>query len=94
MCTGIIENTRVSGNGKGPQGWFTLDQVSVCYDHPEYARGEHAVIIDFLNSEAGPDSRVAVELTPESAKNLVRAILTSISRGRSGQEIFRIESMD
>lgn len=83
MCTGITENASVSGSGKGPQGWFTLDQVSVCYDHPDNVQGERAVIIDFLNSGAGPDARIAVELTPESAKNLVSAILTSMSRGNA-----------
>ena len=87
MCTGITENARVSGKGKGQQGWVTLDQVSVSYDHPDYTQGEHAVIIDFLNSEAGPNARVAVELTPESAKNLVRAILTSMSRGNPNPDI-------
>ncbi len=81
MCTGIVESTRVSGSGKGPHGWFALDQVSVCYDHPDYTRAERAVIIDFLNETAGPEARIAVELTPNSAKNLVRAILTSLSRG-------------
>ena len=86
MCTGIAENARVSGSGKGPQGWISLDQASVCYDHPDHAQGERAVIIDFLNSGAGPDARVAVELTPESAKNLVRAILSSMSRGRAEQD--------
>jgi hypothetical protein len=86
MCTGIIENTKVSGSGKGSQGWFELDQVSVSYDHPDCAQGEYAVMIDFLNSGAGPGSRIAVELTPESAKNLVHAILTSMSRGRAKQD--------
>ena len=79
MCTGIIENTKVSGSGKGPQGWFSVDQVSVCFDHPD--------IINFLNSGAGPSARIAVELTPESAKSLVRVILASMSRSRAGQNI-------
>jgi len=87
MCTGIIENTKVSGSGKGPQGWFSVDQVSVCFDHPDHAQGEHAVIINFLNSGAGPSARIAVELTPESAKSLVRVILASMSRSRAGQNI-------
>jgi hypothetical protein len=81
MCTGIVENTRVSGSGKGPNGWFPIDQASVSYDHPDHARSERAVIIDLLNEAAGPESRIAVELTPQSARNLVHAILTSLSRG-------------
>jgi Family of unknown function (DUF6295) len=81
MCTGIVENTRVSGSGKGPHGWFPLDQASVSYDHPDHARSERAIIIDLLNEAVGPESRIAVELTPESAKNLVQAILASLTRG-------------
>jgi hypothetical protein len=84
MCTGIVENTKVSGSGKGPDGWFPLDQASVSYDHPDHARSERAIIIDLLNETAGPESRIAVELTPQSAKNLVRAILASLSRGEGG----------
>ena len=80
MCTGIVENTRVSGSGKGPNGWFPIDQASVSYDHPDHASIEQAVIIDISNEEAGPESRVAIELTPESARNLARAILASLSR--------------
>ncbi len=81
MCTGIVENTKVSGSGKGPDGWFPLGQASVSYDHPDHARSERAVIIDFLSEEAGPESRIAVELTPQSARNLVHAILASLSQG-------------
>lgn len=80
MCTGIVENTRISGSGKGPHGWFLIDQASVSYDHPDHAQAERAVIIDLL-SEERPESRIAVELTPQSARDLVHAILASLSRG-------------
>jgi len=93
MCTGIVENAKVSGSGKGPQGWFPLDQASVSYDHPDHARSERAVIIDFLNEATGPESRIAVELTPESAKNLVHAILVSLSRGEGKGEGARDERL-
>lgn len=81
MCTGIVETAKVSGSGKGPQGWFTLEQVNVSYDHPYHAPLEHALNIDFVNEAEGLSSRVAVELTPESAKKLVNAILAALSRG-------------
>jgi len=80
MCTGIVENTRVSGSGKGPNGWFRLDQATVSYDHPDHAQAERAVIIDILSETAGPESRIAIELTPQSARDLVRAILASLYR--------------
>ncbi|OLD13188.1 MAG: hypothetical protein AUI50_07445 [Crenarchaeota archaeon 13_1_40CM_2_52_14] len=81
MCTGIVENTRVSGCGKGPHGWFILDHAIVAYDHPDHAQAERAVMIDLVNEAAGFESRIAVELTPQSARDLVRAILASLSRG-------------
>lgn len=81
MCTDIVESAKVSGSGKGPQGWFKLDQVSVSYDHPDHAPLEQTLNIDFVNQTEGPGGRVAVELAPESAKKLVQAILTSLSRG-------------
>jgi len=81
MCTGIVENTRVSGSGKGQNGWFPLDQASIAYDHPDHAQAERAVIIDLINDSVGPESRIAVELTPQSARDLVSAILASLSRG-------------
>ncbi len=91
MCTGIVESAKVSGSGKGPQGWIKLDQVNVSYDHPFDASLEHSLNIDFVNNAEGPSARVAVELTPESAKKLVDAILTSLSRGQieAGESVGR-----
>jgi uncharacterized protein DUF6295 len=83
MCTGIVETTQVSGSGKGPKGWFKLDQVNVSYDHPTDGQLEHALNIDFVNPTEGPGARVAVELSPESARKLVTAILAALSRGKA-----------
>ncbi|HZY47384.1 MAG TPA: DUF6295 family protein [Candidatus Bathyarchaeia archaeon] len=81
MCTGIVENRKISGSGKGPNGWFAIDHASISYDHPDHAQAGQAVIIDLLNQSAGPESRISVELTIQSAKALVDAILSSLSRG-------------
>ena len=83
MCTGIVESAEVSGSGKGPQGWFKLEQVNVSYDHPTDAPLEHALNIDFVNPEMGPGARVAVELDAESAKKLVQAILAALSQAET-----------
>ena len=80
MCTGIVETAQVSGSGKGPKGWFKLEQVNVSYDHPTDAQLENALIIDFVNEKEGPTARVAVELSPESAKKLADTILTTLLR--------------
>ncbi len=82
MCTGIVESAKVSGSGKGPEEWFKLEQVNVSYDHPFHASLELSLNIDFVNHAEGPDARVAVELTPDSARKLVEAILISLSRGQ------------
>jgi len=85
MCTGIVETTPVTGSGKGPKGWFKLDQANVSFDHPVDAQVEYALNIDFVNQVEGPGARVAVELTPESARKLAESILTTLARGAESQ---------
>ena len=80
MCTGIVETAEVSGSGKGPHGWFKLERVNVSYDHPSDAPLEQSLNIDFVNLNESPSARVAVELSPESARKLVKAILTALSQ--------------
>lgn len=83
MCTMIVENGQMHGSGKGPQGWFPVRQVNVSYDHPYHAPFEHALNIDFVNEAEGPGARVAVELTPESARDLVDLILKTLGRAEN-----------
>ena len=87
MCTMIVEKGEISGSGKGPQGWFTLRQVNVSYDHPFHAPLEHAVNIDFVNEQEGLGARVAVELTPQSARQLMEVIAAALARGEADQQI-------
>ena len=74
MCTYLTEKAQVSGSGKGPNGWFKVTDASVYFDHPVHAQADHTLNIDFLDPAAGPSARVAVELTAESARALVKAI--------------------
>jgi hypothetical protein len=92
MCTMITEKVGINGSGKGAKGWFTLNQVNVSYDHPFHAPLEHALNIDFVNEAEGPGARLAVELTPESAQQLVKAILTALARGEAGGYLSTTES--
>ncbi len=80
MCTGDIETLKVVGSGKGPQGWFRLDEAYVSYDHPTDAPLDHALNIDFVNEKEGIDARVAVELSAESARRLADSILAALCR--------------
>jgi Family of unknown function (DUF6295) len=84
MCTMIVHQAKIEGCGKGIEGWFDLREVNVSYDHPFHIRLEHALNIDFVNEAAGPGARVAVELTPESARQLAQAILATLDSAEAG----------
>jgi hypothetical protein len=80
MCTSIVEIVGADGAGKGGDGWFKLTHSVVSYDHPHHAVLEEAITIDFVNAELGPETRVAVELTLESAKALSGALARAIAQ--------------
>ncbi len=84
MCTMIVEKVKIDGSGKGNQGWFTLKQANVSYDHPFNAPYEHALNIDFVNESQGLSARVAVELSESAAHELVRTILSVLNQAKSG----------
>ncbi|HET8679811.1 MAG TPA: DUF6295 family protein [bacterium] len=80
----IVTQARVSGSGKGANGWFTLGEVTVSYDHPFHVPLEHALNIDFVNEAEGPGARVAVELSVDSARQLAQTILATLQRAEAG----------
>jgi hypothetical protein len=84
MCTMIVEKVRIEGSGKGSRGWFRLEEANVSYDHPFEAPFEHALNIDFVNESQGPSARVAVELSAQAARDLVRAILAVLDEAEAG----------
>ena len=79
MCSYITEKTNIAGSGKGPEGWFRLNAATVYFDHPYHAPYEHTLNIDFADNTAGPGARVAVELSAESARELVRCIESALA---------------
>lgn len=84
MCTYITESIEATGSGKGANGWFSLSEVSVYFDHPVHAQDDHTLNIDFLNPGQGPSARVAVELTAQTARALVRAIEATLAAAPPG----------
>ena len=84
MCTMIVKKITIDGSGKGTNGWFTLHQANVSYDHPFHIPMEHALNIDFVNEDLGPGARVAVELSEKAARNLVDAILDVLVQAEEG----------
>ena len=83
MCTMLTLQAKIAGCGKGAQGWFDLREANVSYDHPFDLPLEHALNIDFVNEAEGPGARVAVELTPESARKLAHTILEMLERAEN-----------
>ena len=74
MCTMITHRTQLEGRGKSGQDWFEVREANVSYDHPYDLPLEHALNIDFVNEALGPGARVAVELSIEGARRLVKTI--------------------
>ena len=84
MCTMIVKKVKIDGSGKGMSGWFKLEQANVSFDHPFDAPMEHALNIDFVNQSQGPSARVAVELSEQAARDLVKTILNVLDQARAG----------
>ena len=74
MCTMIAHQVKVEGRGKSGPDWFEVREANVSYDHPYDLPLEHALNIDFVNEALGPGARVAVELSVEGARRLVKTI--------------------
>jgi hypothetical protein len=81
MCSWITEKTSVLAHGKGVAEWTSFNLATVYYDHPVSAPLDHALTIDFLDQSKGPGARVAIELSAESARALVRAIEATLLAG-------------
>jgi hypothetical protein len=74
MCTYNTEHAKITGSGKGRTGWVSLTDATVYFDHPVHAQAEHTLNIDLTGAGDATGNRIAVELTAESARELVAAI--------------------
>jgi Family of unknown function (DUF6295) len=80
VCTYATVTAPMSGSAKGPNGtWFTVTDATVYFDHPVHLMAEHTLNIDLVAPAKGPSARVAVELTAESARELVAAIQAALA---------------
>jgi hypothetical protein len=83
----IVEKVNMDGSARGADGWFKLEKANVSFDHPFHAPLEHALNIDFVNESQGPSARVAVELSEQAARELVRTILAVLDQAEAGGHI-------
>jgi hypothetical protein len=94
MCTMIVHQAKIEGRGKNGGDWFDVREANVSYDHPYDMPLEHALNIDFVNEAKGPAARVAVELTVEAARNLIKTIQEVLTQAeeRGVLEDIRVEA--
>lgn len=92
MCTYIVEKAALTGSAKGDKGWMKIDTANVYYDHPYHAPLDHSLNIDFVNEAAGGRDRVAVELSAESARALIRKIEAALASGEAEHKRLAAES--
>jgi hypothetical protein len=78
MCTYIAERDDVSATAFVRGEWIDVNRTVVSMDHPYKVQVEHALCIDFRTDD--PSERVAVELHPESARQLAYSILSALQR--------------
>ena len=87
MCTWESSMVAISGQGKGTTDWIRLSRANVYYDHPVSAPLDHALVIDFAQEGAGPGARVCVELSVESARELLRAIEAALETDQARRDL-------
>ena len=87
MCSWITYKADVAAHGKGVADWIPLTKANVYYDHPVSAPLDHALIIDFVNEAAGPGARVSVELSVESAHELLRPLQAALDTGQAQHDL-------
>ena len=82
MCSYIVEKARLVGTAKGPgSGWMKVDAANVYYDHPYEAHLDHALCVDFVCEADGARERVAIEISRESALELIDKIKAALTSG-------------
>jgi hypothetical protein len=79
--------------------WFALSHAVVAYDHARHAPHGDVITLDFINTELEPGARAGIELTLETAKDLLAALGRAIAdaefeeaevRGRGAPKIVRV----
>ena len=82
MCSYIVEKARLVGTAKGPNSrWMRVDTANVYYDHPYEAQLDHALCVDFVCEADGGRERVAIEISRESALELIERIKAALASG-------------
>jgi len=79
MCTSIVEIIPAEGMAKRGAEWFALTQAVVAYDHARHAPLPDVITLDFINAGLDAGARAGIELTLDSAKQLLAALERAIT---------------
>lgn len=80
-CSYDVRSVALTGSAKGAKGWVSVDTARVYFDHPYHAQIDNALAIDFVSEQNGGVDRVAIELSPDAARQLVQTILETLEAG-------------
>jgi hypothetical protein len=78
MCSYIVEKTSINGSAKAAGGWAPITNAVVSVDHPSHATLDHALIVDFVAAGRPVSERVALELSVESARELIACMQSAL----------------
>ncbi len=78
MCSYIVEKTNVTGSAKAAGAWTPITGAVVSVDHPFHATLDHALLLDFVNAGRPVSERVALELSVESARELITCMESAL----------------
>ena len=80
MCTMISEKANIKGSGKNSSNWIPIDSCDIYYDHSNYVDCEHSITLSFNNKLNPIESRITLEITPESAKEIIEKINLALNQ--------------
>jgi hypothetical protein len=94
VCTTISEQATITGSGKNGPGWFRIDHACLGYDHPSHAPLEHAILLDLTGGPIGSPTRLAVELSLDSARRLANLLAETIRQAETYEQSLVREGPD
>jgi hypothetical protein len=78
MCSYVVEKTALTGCAKAAGTWSPITNAVVAVDHPSHATLDHALIVDFVNAGRPISERVALELSVDSARELITCMQAAL----------------
>jgi RES domain-containing protein len=79
VCTYATQRIEVRGSGKAGSRWEPLMRASVYLDHPYATALEHTLNVDLFTDGEARSRHIALELSPESARELIDAVSRALA---------------